>query len=52
MLLLANTVTVEVVDFLRSGGGQSGPSDLIIHAIALVVLVGLGVSHIRLASNR
>lgn len=47
-LLLANMVAVDVVDFLRSGGGQSGPADLIIHAVGLVVLVSLAVAHVRL----
>ncbi|MGE5835501.1 MAG: hypothetical protein ACM4AI_13535 [Acidobacteriota bacterium] len=45
-LLLANSVAVEVVDFVRSGG-QSGLSDPIIHAVGLVILVGLAVSHVR-----
>jgi hypothetical protein len=45
-LLLANTVAVEVVDFVSSGG-QSGLSDPIIHAVALMVLLTLAVSHVR-----
>jgi hypothetical protein len=46
-LLLANSVAVEVVDFVSSGG-QSGLSDPIIHAVGLGVLVSLAVSHVRL----
>jgi hypothetical protein len=46
-LLLANMVALDVVDFLRSGG-QSGPADLLIHALGLVVVVSLAVAHVRL----